>query len=135
MQFKKAIFYFLLIYSTFGFTQRLDSIIVGYGGGITGEIRFTKFSRYQVQKGEKKILEKRCEAINIPTRLFKRIARKARRIITKVAKVEKPYNMYQFIEVYYTKEKKVYVWGDPNYILPNQIQKFYDFLLKKSSDN
>jgi hypothetical protein len=121
MQFKKAIFYFLLIYSTFGFTQRLDSIIVGYGGGITGEIRFTKFSRYQVQKGEKKILEKRCEAINIPTRLFKRIARKARRIITK--------------EVYYTKEKKVYVWGDPNYILPNQIQKFYDFLLKKSSDN
>ncbi len=64
----------------------------------------------------------------IEKKLCKKVFKKAKRLSLATIEIERPGNIYYFLEIRDNKNKNRVSWGDPNYKLPGELMEFYQFL-------
>lgn len=124
----KHILLFLLIIflPTILFAQQIDSVVVGNGGGFTGQNTIYSISKNLVKKRTGLVSFAHVGSAKIGSCTSKKIFKKSNQIKKNISVFSKPYNNYKFIEIYAEGKSIKYTWGDPAFEVPAEIEKLYN---------
>jgi|SRR3954470_15795899 len=105
--------------------QHFKEIKFGYGGGFTGAVTEYRLKengdvyKFDSMEGEAHLLKSiTAEELKI---VHEKLAHVSKDSLTKI---NRPYNMYYFIQIDTVKA----TWGDPSYTPPKELQDLYNYL-------
>ncbi len=108
------------------FSQKVDSVVVGKGGGITGNITVFKVTKNTAAKGSGLTDISYSAGVQIKKKEFRKIQSKAQQIYKTTDAFAQPSNMYKFLVIYCGGNSRKYTWGDKTFIVPEKIENLYN---------
>ncbi len=97
---KHIFFVLLLSWSALVYSQDIDSLKIGSGGGITGSVTVFKFENTRMLKGKGMVSIKYNESAPVKCKKRKKLLKNAKSLLREGAELNSPGNTYQFIEIY-----------------------------------
>ena len=118
-----------LIIPFLAFSQQVDSVILGYGGGFTGQVTLYNISKCIIKKGIGLTDVKYLDSARLKRSTFKKILTHSKQVRNDISGFYNPYNMYRFIEIYTDRKLTKYTWGDPNLPPPEKVDSLYNQII------
>lgn len=107
---KRIFFILLLSWSALVYSQEIDSLKIGSGGGITGGVTVFKFEKTRMLKGKGMVSIKYNESAPLKCKKRKKFLKNAKSLLQEGVDINNPGNTYQFIEIYSKDKILKMVW-------------------------
>ena len=108
------------------YSQTVDSLIVGSGGGVSGQTTMYKIIKHTVYKGKGMPEVRYNESAKTKAKKLSEIYKRSEKLFHENNGFDRPSNVYYFIELYYQGKKVKFAWGDPSFETPREVKELYD---------
>jgi hypothetical protein len=128
---KSALFLWIFLVISFcGISKPIDSLIVEYGGGMSGQVTEHKIIQNTIYKSSYRILKAGQPQVAITSsKRLKGIYKTSKKLLAEKEGFDRPGNMYKSITIYLNGKKVQYKWGDASFEVPAEVKDLYDQLL------
>lgn len=109
--------------------QKIDSVIIGNGGGFSGRVFAFKILKENIEKGSGLAEIKFSETCKIPSKCSHKLFKNAQNLLAKKLEINAPANTYQFVEIYADGKVFKFMWSEIN-SNSKDVKEFYDMHLK-----
>jgi len=120
-------FFLFVFHSSFLFSQDLDSIKVGSGGGFTNQATVYKIVQKKVWRAQGIASLSYTQMAKLRCREHKQI-KKGAQALRNEPTFDHPSNTYKWVEIFYEGKSSKFQWGDPLYPPSNSVLSYYQFL-------
>jgi hypothetical protein len=126
------VFYLFVYVPLIGLSKPIDSLIVEYGGGITGQVTKYKFIKNCIYKANYRLIPTgQSTKAELSAGKTKKIYQKANTLLKHTNGFDKPGNVFKSMTLYTKKKKVVYKWGDASFTPPTEVKDLYEDLLNQ----
>lgn len=124
-----VIIFLAILAPALSFAQKVDSLVFGSGGGLTGQVTAYRITKSAIEKGKGLTSISYSTKEKFSKRKFKKLQSEASVIYTNTEAFSHPGNTYRFLEIHCSRSSKKFVWGASDFIVPNNVKEFYDKLI------